>query len=166
MRNLLIAAAAAVVLTPAIALAQPAGPRLVGAVRAVETVERAMNGRVVDLELDRKNGRLVYEMEVVKGGKLHYAHVDAMDGKLVRSGQEITWRNFLRRDWMTELEKTQPLSRLLVQTTRDGAQVTEVDLERDHGGLFYHVDLVKDGIEREVRLDARTGAMTTALVDD
>jgi uncharacterized membrane protein YkoI len=46
-------------------------------------VERAVGGRVVGVELERKDGRYLYELKVVRGGRLREILVDAQTGDIV-----------------------------------------------------------------------------------
>lgn len=47
-----------------------------------------------------------------------------------------------------------------------GGQVTEIEWEVEHGRTEWKVELVRDGVECEVRVDATTGAITRTEVDD
>lgn len=52
---------------------------------AIKTAEKDVNGKVVSVELDREDGRLVYEAEAVtKDGQEHEVTVDANTGKVVK----------------------------------------------------------------------------------
>jgi len=57
----------------------------VSLIDAVKTAEASVtNGRAVEAELEQKNGRTIYEVEVVDGVQIkHTVHVDAGTGKVV-----------------------------------------------------------------------------------
>jgi uncharacterized membrane protein YkoI len=46
-----------------------------------------------------------------------------------------------------------------------GASVGRVRLEPEHGILVWKVDLVADGVEHEIRVDASTGSIARAEID-
>ncbi|MCI0687275.1 MAG: PepSY domain-containing protein, partial [Sporichthyaceae bacterium] len=47
-----------------------------------------------------------------------------------------------------------------------GGFVESVELEREDGGLQWHIDVIKDGTEFDVRIDADTGAVVRFRNDD
>lgn len=55
----------------------------IGATRAVEIAEQAVGGQVLEVELDHRCNRTVYELELVKDDALHEVDIDARSGKVV-----------------------------------------------------------------------------------
>lgn len=49
---------------------------------------------------------------------------------------------------------------------RIGGRVTDIDLDRDDGRLHYDVEIVKNGQEYKVVVDARTGRVISSRRDD
>ena len=56
---------------------------------AKEIVLREVGGRVTDVEVERRNGRIVYEIEIQKNGEEADVHVDATTGTIV----SIEWED-------------------------------------------------------------------------
>ena len=48
----------------------------------------------------------------------------------------------------------------------DGGRVTDIDLDRDDGRPHYDVEIVKNGQEYKVVVDARTGRVISSRRDD
>ena len=47
-----------------------------------------------------------------------------------------------------------------------GGQVEKIELEAEDGGFEWHVDVIKNGTEFDVRIDADTGAVVRLRTDD
>lgn len=57
--------------------------------QAIKTASGKVSGKVIEAELEKKSGRLVWEVEVVTGdNKLMEVHIDAMSGTVVNVSEE------------------------------------------------------------------------------
>ena len=55
----------------------------------LESVQQQRNGRILEVELDEKEGRYIYEIELLdKAGQVWEMKIDAVTGSLLKSGQE------------------------------------------------------------------------------
>ncbi len=55
----------------------------------LESVQQQRNGRILEVELDEKEGRYIYEIELLdKTGRVWEMKIDALTGDLLKSGQE------------------------------------------------------------------------------
>lgn len=55
----------------------------------LQTVERSMAGRVIEVELDREGGRWLYDLEIVSpDGQLHELEIDAATGAIISTERE------------------------------------------------------------------------------
>ncbi len=134
--------------------------------QAVAAAEQVVGGRAFDAELDREQGALVYEIDLVKNGRAVEARVDAASGKVLRHTQLATVRLPFTGD---HLKAAQSAPRTLTETIAlvEGAtkgRVSDIGLERDGGRYYYEAELA-GAQDREVRVDLRTGAISPVIDD-
>jgi uncharacterized membrane protein YkoI len=155
--------------TAAVAFAAPAAAQAprpgVPLARAVSAAEQGLSARAFDAELDRERGVLVYEIDLVKDGRLLEARVDAQTGKLQRDARVSSRRPF----GGDKLKAAQSAPRTLtdviagVEDATKG-RVTDIGLERRGGRYYYEVELA-GARDREIRVDMLTGAITPVIDD-
>jgi len=132
------------------------------------------NAAVTDLDLEKKNGRYVYEIELYKEGAEYELELDA------KTGEQIS----LKSKW--EGDKEKPItttSKAIVPTTKPavtkpapqkltedevkkilqekvpGGTVRELELKEDDGRLEYKGEIITDDYEYEFELDAVSGGV-------
>lgn len=160
---------AALVGTASMALAQaPQIPQLIGATRAVGIAEKALSARAIEADLDEDKGKLVYEVELVRGGALYEAHVDATSGKLISSGKkrlESVWAGWFDKGKLDKAPR--PLGATLAALEAEtGGKVEEVGFDTDNGRAVYEVELTTSAGTAEIALDAATGKRLPAAYAD
>ena len=125
----------------------------------------AMNLRV---EIDRENGRLVYDVQFVAGGMKYEYEIDIQTGEIVKSEKEKT--KTAKTPAPTNNGGTSGQSGETIGTSKaksiafkhagvsaSNAKRVHVELERENGRLIYEVDFTAGGIEYEYDIDAKTG---------
>jgi uncharacterized membrane protein YkoI len=161
-----IVAAAALFGTAAAAVAQT--PQPIGATRAVAIAEKALSARALEADLDIEKGQMVYEIELVRGGALYEARVDAMNGALLAQHKkrvESVWAGWFDKDKLAKA--TQPLSATLAALESEtGGKVEEVDFDTDDGRAVYQVELTTSAGTAEIAIDAATGKRLPAAFTD
>ena len=103
MKWIAIPIVAAALATPAVAAKTV--PGFIGATRAVEIAEQAVGGQVLEVELDHRRNRTVYELELVKDDALHEVDIDARSGKVVARRTPVVqgyWKRFKDADEFRE----------------------------------------------------------------
>jgi len=159
MKMLALAAAAAALTTIAHAQA-PA----VSLKQAVATAERVTGGKAFDAELDTERGRLVYEVSLVKDGRVVEVEIDPASGRLVRQNRQrpAPWDfDSLKAAQSAPKPLTQTIS--MVEASTKG-RVTDISLEQRNRRHFYEVELA-GAQDREVLVDLQTGAITPVIDD-
>jgi|GEM_PF-1793247 len=143
---------------------------LIGLTRAIGVAERSLSARAIEGELETSGGRLVYEIDLVRGRVLHRAHVDARSGKLVSAvkPQAENWvRRWFDKDRLSSGGKAAPLSDHLVALERHSrGEVTEVEFEMRRGRGVYQIELATAAGIGKVQLDAATGRRIELAYDD
>lgn len=165
-----IACAAALLLgsLPIAVSAQPADTQPIGVTLAVAAAEKALSARAVEAELDTWKGRLVYDIELVRGDSIHEAVIDARTGRLLASGKqrwESLWARWFEKGRFAAPAK--PLGPLLAALESEtGGQVEEVALDDDRGRIVYEVELATAAGVAEIAVDPTTGKRLAQVLDD
>lgn len=167
MRKFVPAAFIAALLAAPLA-AQAPDTRPIGVTRAVAAAEKALSARAVEAELDTWKGRLVYDVELVRGGALHDAVIDAQTGKLLASGKqrwESMWASWFEKDRFAVT--TRPLGATLAALEAEtGGRVEEVSLDDEGGRTVYEVELATAAGVAEIAIDPATGKRLARALDD
>lgn len=154
---------------PTVIMAQPAD-ELVGITRAIATAERQLSARAIEAELETRNGRLVYEVDLVRGTTLHRAAIDARSGKLVSAEKpriENWVRGWVDRERLRSGSKAAPLApRLAALERQSGGEVKDVELDMVKGRAIYEIELATAAGIGEVAIDALTGERLALASDD
>ena len=147
-----------------------AAPRPLDLLGAVERAERAVQGQVVEVDLDRdRQGRQVYEIEVVRKGDLREVRIDARTGRVLGSSPEriegLMWQ--VKGNDLVALAKARPLSAIIRDIeTRSGGKVIDVDFDVEGGQARYELDLSTDAGIAGLYIDPKTGQRLDFVVDD
>lgn len=161
-------AAAALAAYPAQAQSQPVP---IGITKAVTIAEKTTGGRAMDADLDhRRDGKLVYEVELVKDRTLHEIDVDAHSGRILARRTpriETYWARWFNDQELQGVAKARPLSRILDDLERrTGGQVIEVSFDVEAGQARYEVEISTRAGVTDIFLDPRTGARLAHVYDD
>lgn len=152
------------------AFAQPGDDALIGLTRAVISAERSLSARAIEAELETRGGRLVYEIDLVRGTTLHRATVDARTGKLLTADKprmENWLRAWIDTERLRKGGKAAPLgARLAALEQQSGGEVKEVEFDLHKGRAVYDVELVTGAGIGEVQIDALTGQRLELAYDD
>jgi uncharacterized membrane protein YkoI len=160
----------AAALAAATSLAVPAAAQItrpkVALAEAVATAERELGARAYDAEFDLEQGRMVYEIELVKDGRPVEVLVDAQTGAVVRQTRPLRARLPIIGE---NLKAAQSAPRTLTETIAmveeaTKGRVAEIGLERRGGRHYYEMELV-GAQDREVLVDLRTGAIMPLIGD-
>nr|WP_047168804.1 PepSY domain-containing protein [Sphingomonas sp. Y57] len=147
-----------------------AAQELIGLSRAIGVAERSLSARAIEGELETSGGRLVYEIDLVRGHVLHRARVDARTGKLVSAVKpraENWLRSWFDKDRLQSGGKAAPLSDHLVALERHSrGEVKEVEFEIRKGRGIYEIELATAAGVGRVLIDAATGQRIERAYDD
>ncbi len=139
-------------------------------VRAVSIAEATIKGQVMEVDRDRrKDGRLIYEIDVVQGQTLRELEIDAYSGAVLKNRREHLegwfWR--VNGNALSTLKEAQPLSVTLRTLEADtGGEVIDVDFDTESGQSRYEVELSTRTGVAGIYLDPRSGKRLAFVVDD
>lgn len=151
-------------------MAQPGNDGLVGVTRAVISAEHSLSARAIEVELETRSGRLIYEIDLVRGATLHRATVDARSGKLLTT-EKPRMENWLRAwtdfDRLRAGGKALPLGARLSELERQsGGEGKKVEFDLRRGRAIYDIELATAAGVGEVQIDAQTGRRLELAYDD
>lgn len=113
-------------------------------------------GVIEDMDLEWKNGALIYEIEIEQNGKEADMVIDAKSGEILWNKQEGSDGKPVQtkeNNTVIGLEK----AKKIVLEKAPGATIKECELDDDDGVKYYEGELYKNGVEYEFKLDAKTG---------
>ncbi len=130
-----------------------------------------VSGEILESELDRETGKLVYEFEIRdKSGKIQEVLVDAQTGEIVSVEEENEDDDDADKKVSPEEAKQAKISMeeaKSIALKRVDGSILEEELERENGRLQYAFDIrAADGKIFDVEIDAMTGEVLQAEEDD
>ncbi|SEK44785.1 Uncharacterized membrane protein YkoI [Paenibacillus sp. OK003] len=138
--------------------------------QAKEAALKATDGKVDDVDLERRNGQTFYEVEIDKKGSNDVVvRLDAYTGKILAVVDDEdydddddyngtvagTTSSNQAASKQVKLTEAQASNIALKQVT--GGKVTEIELDHDNGRYVYEVELRTANGEADVDVDANTG---------
>ena len=100
-------------------------------------------------------------MTLKKGNKKYELSYNAYNAKLVEYGWEITQSTANSSSKYIGLSKAKSIAMKKVP----GGQFTKAEFDMDDGIPVYEIEMVKDGMEYELKINAKTGKIMEYDVD-
>jgi uncharacterized membrane protein YkoI len=142
----------------------PEAAQLIGVTRAVEVAEKATSARALEADLDGYNGRLVYEIELVRDSRLHRVRVDAETGVVISKTApriERLWRRVFDAKSLGSSDVLSLTPILTALEQEKNARVQDVEFENEGGVALYEIELETAAGVADVFVDARSGEQYT-----
>lgn len=141
--------------------AQTPAHGLVRLSKAIGVAESQLSARAIEADLQSRDGRLVYEIDLVRDATLHRAYVDSRSGKLVAVSRPrlenwvLPWIDSQR---LREGARAVPLAGRLAQLEeRNHGEVKDVEFSVEGGRGVYEVQFVTAAGAGKVRIDGASG---------
>ena len=115
-------------------------------------LKEAQGGQITRFNLDKENGRMVYEVEVMNGNIEKDYEIDAETGAIVKLDQE---HNNSVNNPKISYDKAKEIA---LKQSKNG-KFKEIELKHEKGVLVYDVVIEEGLVDREVFIDANTGAI-------
>jgi len=120
--------------------------------------------RDLEVELDRDDGTVHYDVDFEKGNEDYDYDIDAVTGKILKVQKPVqeaaaTTTNSSSSSTTKQLTKAEAKAIALKHAGLKESEVRDLDVEldRDDGTVHYDVDFEKDGFEYDYEIDANTG---------
>lgn len=135
---------------------------LIGAATAANIAKKAVgnHAQVKDVELERENGRIYYEVELQQGNKDWDIDIDAYTGKTIRSHSELNDDSndksiFNKPSHVTITEKQ--AGQIALKNVP--GTLLSAKLDKDDGRFVYDVKVLTDEGTVELEIHATSGAI-------
>ena len=113
------------------------------------------NGQITKFKLDRENGRMVYEIEVMDGNIERDYEIDAETGEIVKLKQEQ--KNHGNNNSVNNPKISYDKAKEIALKNSKNGKFKEIELKHKNGVLVYDVEIAEGFMDREFLIDANTG---------
>ena len=129
---------------------------------ALKKVPGASNSHVKKINLDRENGRMVYEGEIYYNGQEYEFDIDAVTGDIVKWKVEGVSNNSpyansnANNSQNITIEKAKSIALAQVPGANQ-SHFGKIELDHDHGRAVYEIEIFYNNSKYEFDIDASTG---------
>ena len=129
---------------------------------ALKKVPGASNSHVKKINLDRENGRMVYEGEIYYNGQEYEFDIDAVTGDIVKWKVEGVSNNSpyansnANNSQNITIEKAKSIALAQVRGANQ-SHFGKIELDHDHGRAVYEIEIFYNNSKYEFDIDASTG---------
>jgi len=120
-------------------------------------LKEAQGGQITKFKLDRENGRMVYEIEVMNGNIEKDYEIDAETGAIVKLEQEQ--KNYGNNNSVNNPKISYEQAKEIALKSSKNGKFKEIELKHKNGVLVYDVEIAEGFMDREFLIDANTGAI-------
>ena len=117
--------------------------------------KEAPNGQITKFKLDKENGRMVYEIEVMDGNIERDYEIDAETGAIVKLEQEQ--KNHGNNNSVNNPRISYDKAKEIALKNSKNGKFKEIELKHKNGVLVYDVEITEGFMDREFLIDANTG---------
>nr|WP_186323080.1 PepSY domain-containing protein [Paenibacillus xylanexedens] len=162
--------------TPSVTSNQSSTGKLLTIAQAKEIALKAVEGKVDDVDLERRNGQTFYEVEIDRKGSPDVnVRLDAYTGKILAIVNDDDDDNDNENRGAAGSSSSTAVSNQVKLTAAQasnialkqvsGGKVTKVELDREHGRYVYEIELRTAQGEADVDIDANTGKVLSVDQD-
>ena len=113
------------------------------------------NGQITKVKLDKENGKMIYEIEVMDGNIEKEYEIDAETGAILKMEQEQKGN---KNNSSVDNPKisSDKAKEIALKNSKNG-KFKEIELKHKNGVLVYDVEIAEGFMDREFLIDANTG---------
>ena len=126
-------------------------------------LKEAQGGQITKFKLDRENGRMVYEIEVMDGNIEKDYEIDAETGAIVKLEHEK--KNYGTNNSVNNLKISYEKAKEIALKNSKNGKFKEIELKHKNGVLIYDVEIAEGFADREFLIDANTGEILAEKKD-
>ena len=120
-------------------------------------LKETQGGQITKFKLDRENGRMVYEIEVMNGNIEKDYEIDAETGAIVKLEHEQ--KNYGNNNSVNNPKISYDKAKEIALKQSKNGKFKEIELKHKNGVLVYDVEIAEGFMDREFLIDANTGAI-------
>ena len=126
-------------------------------------LKEAQGGQITKFKLDRENGRMVYEIEVMDGNIEKDYEIDAETGAIVKLEHEQ--KNYGTNNSVNNPKISYEKAKEIALKNSKNGTFKEIELKHKNGVLVYDVEIAEGFADREFLIDANTGEILAEKKD-
>ena len=116
-------------------------------------LKEAQGGQITKFKLDKENGRMVYEVEVMDGNVEKEFKIDAETGEVIKFKTEKKVVKKAKKEPKISYDRAKEIA---LKQSKNG-KFKEIELKHKNGVLVYEVEIAEGFMDREFLIDAMTG---------
>ena len=117
--------------------------------------KEAPNGQITKFKIDKENGKMVYEIEVMDGNIEKDYEIDAETGAILKMEQEQKGNKNAGSVNNPKIS-SEKAKEIALKNSKNG-KFKEIELKHKNGVLVYDVEIAEGFMDREFLIDANTG---------
>ena len=126
-------------------------------------LKEAQGGQITKFKLDRENGRMVYEIEVMDGNIEKDYEIDAETGAIVKLEHEQ--KNYGTNNSVNNPKISYEKAKEIALKNSKNGKFKEIELKHKNGVLIYDVEISEGFADKEFLIDANTGEILAEKKD-
>lgn len=136
--------------------------KLITVEQAKEAALKEVQGTIDDIDLEKENGKVYYEVEIESGEADATVLIDAYTGKVLNVSKDLDFE-VPASEAVVKVSLEQATQIALKQL--DNSKVISTELDLDDGRYEYEIELVNSNYEADVTIDANTGDVLSVDID-
>lgn len=114
--------------------------------------------KVKEIELDRDDGRLIYEIEFYTSNREYDYHIDAYTGRVLSMDYDIDGFDIPQSSGDIGMAKAKEIALKKVPGANQN-HFTDIEREHDDGRLKYEFEIIYNGYEYDIEIEGTTGTV-------
>lgn len=136
------------------------------AMQAMNIATQQVQGTVLEAELDREDGKLIYEVEVATQNGVTEFEIDANTGEILNTENEKLRGHDKKELAALNKAKLSMMQAIEAAKTMQPGKIVAVEIDRDDNQTLYEFEIVKDNGMYELEMDANSGELVKLEKDD
>ncbi|SMF87229.1 Uncharacterized membrane protein YkoI [Paenibacillus uliginis N3/975] len=146
--------------------------KYISVAQAKKAALKVANGRVDDVDLERKNGKAYYEVEIERSKGDVDVHIDAVSGKVLAvldrdiDNDDDDDQDDQNSAKTADVKITSEQASAIATKAAGGGKVVKIELDEDDNRYIYEVEVKTSKGKVDVDIDAVTGKVLSVDHDD
>ncbi|MED1562600.1 hypothetical protein AJ85_05830 [Alkalihalobacillus alcalophilus ATCC 27647 = CGMCC 1.3604] len=111
-----------------------------------------LDGKIKEVERDKEDGRLIYEVEVLFEGEEYDFDIDAYTAEVIEIDDDLL-KTPVANEMKITVEEAKEIANKLVPNSK----IDDIDLKKERGIYLYDIELELNDEDGDLYLDANTG---------
>lgn len=135
---------------------------LIGEEKATKiAMDNCKNGRLRKVDLDRRRGRLIYEIDILEGKIEREFKIDALTGEILKRDHE---KDHLKINQEPKISFEEAMK--IANKKAKNPEFKSIELKEKRGKLIYEIEIQDGNREKEFKIDAQTGKILMYKVEN